>query len=1140
MKNLFQIFTILFVAIGLNAQTSPKVKIGKNKELKLSKLQVNAELSGQYAKVTYDMTFYNGLNRILEGELAFPLGQGQTVSHLSMDLNGHLRDAVVVEKELGRVAYENTIEQRIDPALLEQTKGNNYKVRVYPIPANGYKRIVISYEQNLQSENNNYLLELPFDFKSRLESFELNVVQNSKTQMPIVHGFLENRLNFKKSKGKLIAKFKQDNTSVKKSLNLTIPIETESTVLVKDDFFYFNQFIPTKPRIKKKPESLTLLWDASYSMLYKNKTKEIELLDAYFKELNNVSIDFVVFSNAIIKKQSFIVKNGNWNALKNSIEAVVYDGGTSYSNLPVVKTEEVILISDGMFNLGELSTKNIKRLYAINSVKSANHQILEKEANNLGGSYINLVIESKDNAIHKLLHEPLQFLGVNGNNRVYEVYPKSGTIINGNFSIAGKHFNSSTIELLFGYNGEITNSIFIDIENGIQSKIAKRLWSKQKLKSLLNNQEENKNLIIEHCQQNHLISPYTSMIVLDRVEDYVRYKIEPPKELLTQYNRLVRNSKQQEVARNNRINQRKEDLKKEYENVIAWHNKDFSTKPKVVKHPETKPIETATNTTRNASSSAINTPNFDATKPSISGIVIAESDGLPLPGVNIYISGTSRGTLTDFDGRYQINANIGDTVIFAFLGMETQELHLSNLNTTNITMKDDTASLDEVVITAYATTSKAKSTVSSVSVSSENIENRPNAGFVQTLSGQVPGLNITTAIGQPAGNSLVQLRGVGSISGNTEPLFVVDGVPLSENDIRNLEPQNIEKISVLKDAGATAIYGNRGANGVIVISTKEGAENNLEAITELEQKIEEQTKLKSWQKNAPYLALLNEQTNIDIAYELYLELRLKYHNMPSFFIDVAEYFETKNNKEYALRIVSNLIEIEIDNHELIRALAYKLEAYKEFNLAVYVYEEVLNLRPEEPQSYRDLALAYEAVGDYKKAYKMFNTIIDGDLLEKDQRSRFNGIEKIAYIELSRLVHTKSELREYRDEFAKIDTDIRVVIDWNHNNTDLDLHIKNPIGDELYYGRKTSKLGGMISDDFTDGYGPETFKLKKAAKGKYEISVVYFSDDVQKIIGPTSLKVTVFRNYGKPNEIKEVKVYRLTDKEGNIEAKTLII
>ncbi|ARV08765.1 hypothetical protein BTO05_03600 [Winogradskyella sp. PC-19] len=116
MKQLLHVFILFFCINTIYSQTSPYVKLNGNRHLKLSKLKVHADISNQYAKVTYDMTFYNGKDRILEGELAFPLGQGQTVSHLSMDLNGYLRDAVIVEKELGRVAYENTIKQRIDPA----------------------------------------------------------------------------------------------------------------------------------------------------------------------------------------------------------------------------------------------------------------------------------------------------------------------------------------------------------------------------------------------------------------------------------------------------------------------------------------------------------------------------------------------------------------------------------------------------------------------------------------------------------------------------------------------------------------------------------------------------------------------------------------------------------------------------------------------------------------------------------------------------------------------------------------------------------------------------------------------------------------------------------------------------------------
>jgi TonB-linked SusC/RagA family outer membrane protein len=131
--------------------------------------------------------------------------------------------------------------------------------------------------------------------------------------------------------------------------------------------------------------------------------------------------------------------------------------------------------------------------------------------------------------------------------------------------------------------------------------------------------------------------------------------------------------------------------------------------------------------------------------------------------------------------------------------------------------------LDEIVVEAYRTTSKETSSIASTTVTAETIESRPNASFAQTLQGQVAGLNIVTNNGQPGGNSLINLRGVSSISGNTEPLFIIDGVPVDEDNFRSLNPNDIASLSVLKDAGATSIYGNRGANGVIIIKTKRGA-----------------------------------------------------------------------------------------------------------------------------------------------------------------------------------------------------------------------------------------------------------------------------------------------------------------------------
>jgi len=213
-----------------------------------------------------------------------------------------------------------------------------------------------------------------------------------------------------------------------------------------------------------------------------------------------------------------------------------------------------------------------------------------------------------------------------------------------------------------------------------------------------------------------------------------------------------------------------------------------------------------------------------AQEKTVTGTVTTVDDGLPLPGASVIVKGTSRGQQTDFDGKYTIQVNQGDVLVISYVGMKDAKLTISASNTYNVALELDNA-LDEVVVVGYGNVSKATSKAATVRVSAETIENRPNASFVQTLSGQVAGLTITTSSGQPGGNSLVQIRGVSSINGNTEPLFIIDGAPVDEDNFRSLNPQDIASVDVLKDAGATAIYGNRGANGVIVIKTRQGSFN---------------------------------------------------------------------------------------------------------------------------------------------------------------------------------------------------------------------------------------------------------------------------------------------------------------------------
>lgn len=204
---------------------------------------------------------------------------------------------------------------------------------------------------------------------------------------------------------------------------------------------------------------------------------------------------------------------------------------------------------------------------------------------------------------------------------------------------------------------------------------------------------------------------------------------------------------------------------------------------------------------------------------------VTDQDGLPLPGVSIVVVGTNTGTQSDFDGNYTIKANVGQVLRFSYLGQKTVNRTVGSSSTISLTMEEDAEALQEVVVQGYRTATKEKSSIAAVTISAETIADRPNANFINTLSGQVAGLNIFAGSGQPGANTNVLLRGVTSVNGNNEPLFVIDGNPVDSENFRSLNPQEIASVSVLKDAGATAIYGNRGANGVIIIKTRQGGFN---------------------------------------------------------------------------------------------------------------------------------------------------------------------------------------------------------------------------------------------------------------------------------------------------------------------------
>lgn len=206
---------------------------------------------------------------------------------------------------------------------------------------------------------------------------------------------------------------------------------------------------------------------------------------------------------------------------------------------------------------------------------------------------------------------------------------------------------------------------------------------------------------------------------------------------------------------------------------------------------------------------------------------VTDNTSEPLPGVNIVIKGSSTGTVTDFDGNYQLEVPnpTEATLVYRYIGFDEQEVAVGNRSVFNIVLESSSIGLDEVVAIGYGTVRKRDITGSVASVSGESLQAIPVASATEAITGKLAGVQITTTEGSPDAEMKIRVRGGGSITGDNTPLLIVDGFPVAS--ISDIAASDIESIDVLKDASSTAIYGSRGANGVIIITTKGGAEGKV-------------------------------------------------------------------------------------------------------------------------------------------------------------------------------------------------------------------------------------------------------------------------------------------------------------------------
>lgn len=581
MKKINSLIATLLFSVAFAQIPTLEVENQKKHPIILQEAKIDTKILGNLATTTATYTFYNPRNRILEGKLTFPLPEGVSVSGYALDINGKLRNAVPVPKERAKEVFESIERRNVDPGIIEKVEGNNFRTRIYPIPQKGSRTIQITYHQELKNVASDYQYFLSFANATIIPKFNLKVWISETATVPKILENPDGSFAFQKQGNQWIAEIAKSDFTPNESLKVTIPKNQNSSNVVlqkaSGDKFYFAANVGLDLPVKEKPRSqkIAIIWDNSFSGSKRNRDKELDFLNAYFADNKNVSVSFSLLNNTFEKAEEFNISQGNWGELKNKILNLKYDGGTDLGALKEINgVEEYLLFSDGISNFGDLTMKFKKPLNSIASTPTSDFNLLKLLANQSGGNFINLNELDIRSALKTYKKLPVRFLGFKENPNMQELFPNIGSVISEPVNIFGiTSGNTGKLTAIFSVGNE-KFEIPVDFSKAQQLEnwqIA-QFWAQRKINELELNSTQNRQEIKNISEQFGVVSKNTSLIVLDDINDYVRYKITPPQELLADYQKIVSQNKGRVLE------QRKNLLSKAFDKtreLKTWWNTEF-------------------------------------------------------------------------------------------------------------------------------------------------------------------------------------------------------------------------------------------------------------------------------------------------------------------------------------------------------------------------------------------------------------------------------------------------------------------------------------------------------------------------------------------------------------------------------------
>ena len=1040
--------------------------------MKLNHLYIKVHADAFTAITFMEMEFCNPNDKEIEGLYNFQLEPGQAITAFQLELNGKYRDGSIEEKWKARNAYNTIVGKRVDPALVQMDYANHYRLNIYPIPAKGCRRVTMTIQQQMKPSNGKLVYKLPLFYKDTIKQINISVTAAGIQALPVAGKGLVNGQPFSYNNNIYQLNWSANNKKADEPLSFSIPLLLEKPAVcikqAKEKIFFALRFIP---RIRKtyefKADSVVVFWDVSASGRSRDIKKEINFLKQYVSRHAISHLTIISFNQQVQDTAVFFLHN-NYHRWVGYIEALKYEGATHYGslNFSTVYADAILLFSNGKNSFGsDMPVAGQVHAWCINSAHGKNQQHLENIIGLTGGHYIDLTAGGINDAVSMTTETENILLKVKAGETTIAINEKISVIKNDTILLTGTlPAGIQSLTLQYGNNSKTREEETMDITSSSHCEQS----AIDRLEMLNQFEQYNGHYsywyeVLNFGKAEKVVTSSTSFIVLERIEDYIKSNILPPADL-------------QPECDMNIFVKADEERRRQYKKT-----NDFNVLTAVV--------------------SAYNER-------------IGQHDKY---GQSIILRNENIATLPDATAGKQDNSSR------SLSGLTGK---VAGLQVT--AGAESSVAMNEVVVTAMGVTRQAKELGYSVTrIYANELTQAKPVNLQQGLTGKVSGLNVQTVNSGVFGDTRITLRGIRSLTGNNQPMLILDGSPVSLSFLNAINPNDVTNVNILKSAAATAIYGPDGANGALVVTTKKGSRNSYNYYW------------RSYRlKDMPDVDYLQElkQASVKNLAARYDELRDEYGREAAFYFDAAQVFYKAGLQKDALNILFTASAITNGNVQVLEAIAYFLESWKQYDEAIRIYNFLLVNNPNELIYYRGLALAYYQKKDYTTAVKKYYAGIT--LNGNEYEAYYKGYKAMLLQEMNTVIaaHRDSvNLSGINPQLIRpLSYDLRITIDCNNRSLGGNISVTEPGGKTAaYYGdqKAEGKLIGKYYNSVFYHNGMEEYQLKNAKPGKYRVNVNFYGYYSNAI--PSVMRVSTFRNTVN-GPVIEIANVMMDNQYGNVE------